>query len=53
MLSNKLNNNIKNTQLLYKFDPYNKTNFHRYIDDKKHIVIIIRSTQNYIFGAYS
>jgi len=38
---------------LYTYDRLNKTNFHRYVDDKQHIIFIIRSKDDYLFGAYS
>ena len=53
MLQMKNKFTIKATNLLYKFDPLNKTNFHKYIDNKQYIVLIIRSSQDYLFGAYS
>ena len=39
---------IKKSQLLYRFDPFNKTNPHKYIDKHPNIVVILKT----IFGKY-
>ena len=39
---------IKKTKLLYRFDSFNKTNPHKYIDKHPNFVIIIKT----IYGKY-
>ena len=41
------------TKLLYKFDPFNKANFHQYIDKHRHIVFIFKTIYGKIGAAYS
>lgn len=44
---------IYNSVLLYRFDHYNRTNFHKYIDGFSHIVIIIKTIYGKLIAAYS
>jgi hypothetical protein len=41
------------TKLLYRTDPLNKTNFHKYIDGKNNILLLTRLTNGYVIGGYS
>jgi hypothetical protein len=34
---------IKRTKLIYKYDVYNKTNIHQYIDGLQHLVFVVRT----------
>jgi hypothetical protein len=52
-LQRRIGSTIIKTNLLYTFDKNNKTNFHKYIDDKNPIIIIIKTESDYIFGGYS
>lgn len=42
---------ILKTKLLFNFDPWNTTNFHKYIDGKGHILCVVK-TANAILAAY-
>ena len=42
---------LTKTKLIYKFDPLNPTNFHKYVDGIKN-VLVIAETQNTIIGGY-
>jgi hypothetical protein len=44
---------IYQTKFLYSFDTLNKVNFHRYIDNHKHLVIIIKTIYGKLIAAYS
>lgn len=44
---------IKNAKLLFKTDPYNKTNFHRYIDHHRHLVIIMKTIYGKLIAGYT
>ena len=39
-------------KLKYRFDMKNKTNFHQYIDNVDHILILIQTLNKKWFGAY-
>ena len=41
------------TPLLYTMDPLNKTNFHKYIDEHWHTVLVVELTSGVIVAAYS
>ena len=40
ILENKVDRKIKNANLLYRYDKYNPTNFHTYIDHARSIVLV-------------
>jgi len=44
---------IVGTKLIYRYDELNKTNFHRYIDHKPHIVVLVKLKNGYILGGWS
>jgi hypothetical protein len=44
---------IKKTRLLYRADPYNRTNFHKYIDKHRHIVFICKTIYGKLIAGYS
>jgi hypothetical protein len=44
---------IKRTHLLYRFDPLNRTNPHRYIDQQKDIVLIAKTIYGRYIAGYS
>lgn len=44
---------IKKTKLLYRLDPYNKVNFHRYVDKHRHIILIIKTIYGKLIAGYS
>jgi hypothetical protein len=46
-------NAIHQTKLLYRWDPLNNTNFHRYIDGFQNILLLVRTTNDCLIGAYS
>ena len=43
---------IKRSRLLYRYDELNKVNFHQYFDNHPHIVLLIRTENEKIIGAY-
>lgn len=42
--------NYYTTKLLYRFDPLNQENFHRYFDGKPNMMIIIRTVTGAVLG---
>lgn len=46
------NKNIVKTKLLYKFDVLNLCNFHKYIDKRENILVLVQ-TDKAIFGGYT
>lgn len=44
---------IKKTKLIYKFDPRNRTNFHQYIDNLNHLVLIIKTKNGVLLAGWS
>lgn len=44
---------IRRTRLLFRYDHFNKTNFHRYIDGHRNIVIIIKTIYGKLIAGYS
>lgn len=44
---------IKGSKLIYKYDALNKVNFHKYIDNKSQIVVIVKLKNGKIVGAWS
>ena len=44
---------IKRSHLLYRFDSFNRTNPHKYIDRHKNIVLIAKTVFGKYFAAYS
>ena len=44
---------IKRTKLIYKYDTMNRVNFHKYIDDHKHIVLVIKTLYGKVIAGYS
>ena len=46
-------NLISRTRLLYKFDRFNHTNIHRYIDGHPYIIFLIKTEKGNCLGAYS
>ena len=47
------NNAIAQTKLLYRMDPLNPVNPHRYIDGHPHTLLLIRTEGGAVLGAYS
>lgn len=45
--------NIRKTKLLFKQDPYNNTNVHKYIDEQPNILIIVRTETDRFIAGYS
>lgn len=41
------------TELLYRFDPLNKVNFHHYFDKHEHICLVVRLKNGRIVSGYS
>jgi hypothetical protein len=44
---------IYRTKLIYKFDPINKVNFHRYIDGYMNILLIVRTSSGHFLAGFS
>lgn len=44
---------IQYTSLLYRFDPLNTTNCHKYIDNHRHICLIVKLRNNRVVAGYS
>ncbi len=44
---------ISRTNLLYRYDPFNKTNPHKYIDKHRHLVVILKTLYGRYIAAYS
>ena len=53
LLERKARGRIKATKLLYRYDPLNKNNFHRYFDSIEHVVIVVRLANGFVMGAWS
>ena len=47
-----MENPLKRSILLYKYDPRNKTNFHQYIDNIKSLCLIVKTPFAIIAGYY-
>ena len=47
-----MENSLKRSILLYKYDPRNKTNFHQYIDNIKSLCVVIKTPFAIIAGYY-
>ena len=45
--------NVCKTKRLYQYDPLNKTSFHKYIDGKPNIVLLIKLKNDMVLGGYS
>jgi hypothetical protein len=41
------------TRLLYRFDPFNKTNFHKYIDGQPDLLLLLKLQNGRIIACYS
>lgn len=48
-----MKNAINHTRLLYRWDPFNTANVHKYIDGVPNIVVVIRTEANHLIGAFS
>lgn len=48
-----MNRTIMKTKLVYKFDPFNKVNFHNYIDNCGNLAIIVRTTTGYYLAGFT
>lgn len=44
---------IAGTRLIYQLDPLNTVNFHKYIDGKEQIVVLIKLRNGNVLGAWS
>lgn len=44
---------ISDTRLIYRFDPFNKVNFHHYIDSKEHLVLVIKINNGVCIAGYT
>jgi hypothetical protein len=53
VLQNRLKTRILSTKLIYRYDTLNKINFHKYIDGKENIVVIIKLANEYRLGAWT
>ncbi len=42
---------IQKAKLLYNFDPLNPTGFHKYLDNKEHLLCVVK-TEKAIFAGY-
>ena len=52
MIQKHVNIRITDTRLLCRLDPLNSTNFHRYIDHKEHIVLVIKLINGFHLAGY-
>jgi hypothetical protein len=48
-----MNRSILKTKLIYRFDPYNKVNFHNYIDNCSNLVVIVRTSCGYYLAGFT
>ncbi len=48
-----INKKIRSTCLIYKRDDENPTNFHKYIDEKPHIFLLVKMYNDQIIACYS
>jgi hypothetical protein len=48
-----LNEALRYTRLLFRYDPLNTTNIHCYVDDHQHIVLIAHLENGMHIAAYS
>ncbi len=39
--------------LIYRFDPLSKENIHKYIDEKPHLVVIVKMINGYFVAGYA
>lgn len=44
---------FQRTHLVYRYDPLNKVNFHRYIDGHNHVVLIMKTILGRMIASYS
>ena len=44
---------IRDTRLIYKLDPLSKENIHKYIDEKPHLVVIVKMINGYFVAGYA
>ena len=52
-LEERTNSKVKGTRLVYRWDPKNKVNFHKYIDKVGQLVVIVRLINGYTIAAWS
>lgn len=53
ILEKRLRCKIAKTRLLYKYDPLNKTNWHRYIDNRDNLVLVVKLANGNAVAAWS
>ena len=41
------------TKLIYRYDPLNKTNYHSYIDNIPHFVLVVKLKNGRLIAGYS
>jgi hypothetical protein len=44
---------VSSTRLLHRWDPLNKINFHKYIDEAPHLLLLVRLKNGRIVAGYS
>ena len=53
VLQNRLRTKIVSTKLIYRYDTLNKVNFHKYIDGKENLVVLVKLSNEYMLGAWT
>ena len=53
LLAEETGQSIYKTKLLYKHDPLNKTNFHKYIDNVESILVVVQTKSAIVGGFYA
>ena len=49
----KVGKGLFKTRLVWRMDPLNETNFHKYIDDHEHLLLIVELENGHRVGGYS
>ncbi len=52
-IQNKRNLKIQKTKLIFRDDPLNKINFHRYIDGISNLVVIVKTKKGFYIAGYT
>jgi len=53
VIQSRLQSRILSTKLIYRYDTLNKVNFHKYIDGKENLVVLVKLTNEYTLGAWT
>jgi hypothetical protein len=53
LLEKRSRSRMLGTKLLFRWDPLNSSNFHKYIDGREHMVLLVRLANGLVFGGWA